>query len=122
MYRYDYVADNCATRPLAVIENAIGDSLRLGEAGLPEEASSSFRSAMRHYHENYPWYQFGIDLALGSDIDRKISRRELSFSPEALENMLAGATRISGRPIVSETRVLVEGEGLRRCLRPLRCS
>lgn len=109
-YLYDYVKDNCATRPLAVIEQAIADTLTLGPSGLPEEAGRSFRRAMKHYHANYPWYQFGIDLALGSDIDRDIEHRELSFSPEALEKMMADAQRSSGRSIVSTTRVLVEGK------------
>lgn len=106
VYRYNYVLDNCATRPLAIIEQAIGDTLTLGDPELPEVATSTFRNAMRHYHVNYPWYQFGIDLALGSGIDRPISRREVSFAPEALETMLAGAKRADGSPIVSDTGVM----------------
>lgn len=108
-YRYDYVRDNCATRPLDIIEKAIGDSLILGRSGLPEEATGSFRNAMRYYHSNYPWYQFGIDLALGSEIDRPITGRELSFSPVALEEMMNEARRSSGEPIVKHSQVIVEG-------------
>jgi len=107
-YRYNYVLDNCATRPFAVIETAIGDTLKLAAPGLPPQASSTFRGAMRHYHSNYPWYQFGIDLALGSGIDSPITPRRLSFSPEALETMLAGAVRSSGQPIVSETITIID--------------
>ena len=55
VYRYNYVLDNCATRPLAVIEKAIGDSLRFSSDGLRREPS--FREAMRSYHLDYPWYQ-----------------------------------------------------------------
>lgn len=112
VYRYNYVLDNCATRPLAIVEAAMGDTLVLGQSGLPVEAASTFRNAMRHYHVNYPWYQFGIDLALGSGIDRPISAREVSFSPEALEAMLAGATRPDGAAIVSATHVLTGSEGV----------
>ncbi|MDE6186588.1 MAG: DUF4105 domain-containing protein, partial [Duncaniella sp.] len=93
VYRYNYVLDNCATRPLAVIERAICDTLSLGVASLPAKSVSTFRNAMRHYHVNYPWYQFGIDLALGSGIDRRISSREMSFAPEALEQMMSSAER-----------------------------
>ncbi len=108
IYRYNYVLDNCATRPLSIIEQAIGDTLKLGPSDLPQEATSSFRNAMRHYHSNYPWYQFGIDLALGSGIDRNITRRELSFAPEALESMLATASLPTGEPVVKATNTLVE--------------
>ena len=65
VYRYNYVKDNCATRPLRAVELAAGDSIHLAPA--PFEANSSvpvtFRNIMRHYHKNYPWYQFGIDMA-----------------------------------------------------------
>lgn len=105
VYRYNYVGDNCATRPLSVIERALQDTLALG---LPEEdiaAARSFREAMRHYHRGYPWYQFGIDLALGSDIDRAEPRRAMTFSPVALEQMMASARRPDGGQIVEATTV-----------------
>lgn len=118
VYRYNYVLDNCATRPLAVIEQAIGDTLSLGVASLPAEDVSTFRNAMRHYHVNYPWYQFGIDLALGSGIDRRISMREMSFAPEALEDMLSLAMRPDGVKLVDNTAVLVGAEGASPVLSP----
>ena len=109
VYRYNYVKDNCATRPLAMVERALGDSIVLAPA--PFEAQPllkpTFRNIMRHYHRNYPWYQFGIDLALGSGIDYPISRREMSFAPAELDAMLAGAT-VGGRPLVRSTRVLTD--------------
>lgn len=111
VYRYNYVLDNCATRPLAVIERAIGDTLSLGATSLPAKSVLTFRNAMRHYHVNYPWYQFGIDLALGSGIDRRISSREMSFAPEALEQMMSSAERRDGAKLVEGTSVLVGAEG-----------
>ena len=108
VYRYNYVKDHCATRPLRVVELACGDSIMLAPA--PFEANSftqpTFRNIMRHYHRNYPWYQFGIDLALGSGIDNRLSRREMAFAPAELDGMLGKATA-GGRPLVSGTRVWV---------------
>jgi len=108
-YRYNYVKNNCATRPLAVVERAAGDSIILGPA--PFEAQSllypTFRNVMRRYHANYPWYQFGIDLALGSGIDYTIDRRAMAFAPAELDGMLAGAT-VGGRPLVRQSHVLVD--------------
>lgn len=99
VYRYNYVKDNCATRPLAIVERAIGDSLRLGPSGNTDE---TFREVMRSFHKNYPWYQFGIDLALGSGVDYRISEREKGFAPELLAPMMKGAVRKDGRPIVKD--------------------
>lgn len=103
-YRYNYVKDNCATRPLRAVELALGDSIILGPA--PFEANSfprhTFRNIMRHYHANYPWYQFGIDLALGPGIDYELSRREMAFAPAELDGMLPAA-RAGGKPVVRKS-------------------
>ncbi len=109
VYRYNYVKDNCATRPLRAVELASGDSLKLAPA--PIEANSSlpitFRNIMRRYHANYPWYQFGIDLALGSGIDYPLDSREPSFAPAELDGMLHGATT-GGSPLVRDTLVIAD--------------
>lgn len=77
-YRYNYLRDNCATRPLRIVELAISDTIILGNA---DPALDSFRNYMRHYHANYPWYQFGIDLALGNGIDAEMTEREKVLLP-----------------------------------------
>lgn len=108
-YRYNYVKDNCATRPLAAVEKALGDSIILSAA--PYEANSyprmTFRNIMRHYHARYPWYQFGIDLALGSGIDYEISRREAAFAPAELDGMLSNAT-YSGRKLTLGPTAIID--------------
>ncbi len=127
VYRYNYVLDNCATRPLAIIEKAIGDTLAFsapdnfvyGETGRSEAdyadgAPDTFRREMTRYHRSYPWYQFGIDLALGSGIDRPVSTRERGFAPVYLRALLADATIPADsagerRPVVSSEWVVLEG-------------
>lgn len=108
-YRYNYVKDNCATRPLAMIERAIGAPLQL--AG--DDQPTTFRNEMRRYHANYPWYQFGIDLALGSGIDYPISQHEKAFAPIALGRMLDRAVLTDSLgntiPALSAHRIVVEG-------------
>lgn len=79
VYRYNYVKDNCATRPLLLIEQACGQPL-ISSGGM----LTSFRNEMRRYHRDYPWYQFGIDLALGRGIDAPIGDREAAFAPVML--------------------------------------
>lgn len=108
-YRYNYVKDNCATRPLSILEKALGPRLKLGKVGsVGDEDLKTFRTVMRHYHSNYPWYQFGIDLALGSGIDYEISAHEQNFAPVLLLEQLQGAT-IDGHPLVKQSRQLNPG-------------
>lgn len=106
-YRYNYVRDNCATRPLAMVERAMGDSVVLGPPPAEVAPLTTWRSHMAHYHANYPWYQFGIDLALGNGIDRPITNRERAFAPVVLEKQLDGAT-VGGKPLVAHKRVLYD--------------
>ncbi len=111
-YRYNYVKDNCATRPLRLIEQAIADTISF--TGRPSAVGSSrtFREVMTSYHSHYPWYQFGIDLALGSGIDYPLTVHEYSFAPHALSEMLLTARRNNSAgtsPLVSRSVVLSEG-------------
>lgn len=99
VYRYNFIEDNCATRPLQIIEKAIGEKLDLGWTGIDRfdiGDGTTYRNVMRRYHANYPWYQFGIDLALGEDIDLPIggslNSRELAFAPVLLAGMLEHST------------------------------
>ncbi|MCC8176869.1 MAG: DUF4105 domain-containing protein [Bacteroidales bacterium] len=103
-YRYNYVKDNCSTRPIKLIEQAVGSGIQWG-ATVPCDSiawKSSFRSVMRHYHHDYPWYQFGIDLALGSGIDYPITTEELSFAPVLVPSLLETARYQNGQPVVVE--------------------
>ncbi len=114
IYRYNYVLDNCATRPLAVIERVIGDTLQLPYGCDDLGSDPTFRNEMRHFHADYPWYQFGIDLCLGSGVDRTITRRETMFAPTVLQQLVAGAVIPAShgkpaRPLVASTQTLVEG-------------
>lgn len=104
-YRYNYVKDNCATRILDRLDQAGGnrivypDTIRYG----------TFRDEMRSFHKDYPWYQFGIDLALGGGLDYDLRSREEMFVPVVMKEKVAGAHFADGRPLVRTTRILFEG-------------
>ncbi|MDE6552477.1 MAG: DUF4105 domain-containing protein [Muribaculaceae bacterium] len=104
VYRYNYVRDNCATRPWKRVTEA---SVR--DIHMPDTLYyPTFRSEMRHFHRNYPWYQFGIDLVLGSGLDYPMAKDEDIFAPPVLSAKIAEAT-IGGRPLVKETNVIFPG-------------
>ena len=107
-YRYNYVLDNCSTRPRDIVEAAVGPSLQYP----PMPAGLTFRSMMHHYNANYAWQQFGIDLALGSGLDYELTPREEMFAPISLMTAFAGATIERGGervPLVTATTVLNPG-------------
>ncbi len=105
IYRYNYVRDNCATRIVDRIDSVAGKPVIY-----PDKVNyGSFRNEMRHYHKDYPWYQFGIDLALGSGLDVPITGREEMFVPLEMAEKAEGARFADGRPLIRETRVLNQG-------------
>ena len=42
----------------------------------------TFRNLIHQYLDNHPWGSFGIDLALGSVIDKKATPKEYTFLPD----------------------------------------
>lgn len=104
-YRYNYVKDNCSTRVINQIEEATPVKINYPDTS----EFGTFRDEMRVYHKNYPWYQFGIDLALGSGLDYPLSPREEMFVPVVLYNRASAARLSDGRSLVREERILNEG-------------
>lgn len=108
VYRYNYLLDNCATRPRDIVENALGGSLRYGQMN----DTLTYRQQMRYRCANYPWQQFGIDLALGSGLDRILTYREQMFVPMTLMEAFEGATvERDGitEPLVVSSCTLIDG-------------
>ncbi|MBD5213032.1 MAG: DUF4105 domain-containing protein [Bacteroidales bacterium] len=105
VYRYNYLKDNCATRILDRL-----DSLTPGKVVYPQETRfETWRDAMKHFHRNYPWYQFGIDLALGGGLDTEMNSRQEMFVPMLMMEKVRGAHFPDGRPLVTGERVLFQG-------------
>lgn len=109
VYRYNYVLDNCATRPISFIEQATGDSIRFSTRAADLDEDITFRKVMAYFHLNYPWYQFGIDLALGSGIDYPIDVRATGFAPAVLQEIATHATIGDSVPLIRSTEILVKG-------------
>jgi hypothetical protein len=87
-YKYDFLYQNCTTRLRDIIEQFRNPALREGPVETAE--GMSFREGI-HYYLNrggMHWSKFGIDLLLGSRIDKKMTNREAMFLPEFLEQSL----------------------------------
>lgn len=107
-YCYQYLGDNCSTRPRDIIEMALRDSLHYA----PVTDSVTYRDMMSHYTANYPWEQFGIDLVLGPGLDQPLDERQRMFIPMALMQAYDQATVTRDgqiQPLVIDTQVMVDG-------------
>lgn len=111
VYRYNYVYDNCATRPLNLIKRAValsGDTLQFDAP----RADTTFRKEMRRYHKDYPFYQFFIDFALGDGIDRPLTADQRAFAPLYLQDYIASARIVAGGesyPLVASESIIISG-------------
>lgn len=111
VYRYNYFFDNCATRPLDIIEKGLAADGAHLQINLPDE-DTTLRKELRQYHEEYPSYQLFIDLVLGSGIDSKVTARERAFAPIFLMQLAANSDIVSAdgnvRPLTLGEKQLLD--------------
>ncbi len=112
VYRYNFLFDNCATRPRDMVERILEQGVHYQE---PAEEQPTFRQEIARYAGECPWLVFGIDLALGKPLDKLMTYRERMFGPEVLRNAFADATIKTpadsiARPLVARTVVHYDPE------------
>lgn len=97
-YRYLFFEDNCATRPVAIVEQAVG-ALNF-KTYAPEEVRT-YRQEVNELEASSPWLVLGTDLALSCLADRPmLTGRDYTFSPRQLEEVLKEATLPSGASVL----------------------
>ena len=107
-YKYDFFYNNCATKIRDAFDVVIGEQLVWSDT-LAEE--KTFRNLIDEFVLPLPWADFGIDLALGSVIDRPATELEKQFLPTYMGQAFAKATIVKNgvsRPLVKQSRVLLE--------------
>jgi hypothetical protein len=110
-YRYNFLFDNCTTRPRDIIEKACG-----GKLVYPlQTESTTFRKLIHSCTESYPWMTFGIDLVIGSGADSILSFRQELFLPERLMKALEYSKIISineeESPLVISSEIIIQSSG-----------
>jgi hypothetical protein len=99
-YRYNFIYDNCVTRPKLLLDKAIastGDSIIY-----PKEIERyTFRELIEQYTGKNTWNKFGIDMVIGSSADKVVTFEERMFLPAEYMNVLQKAKRTDGTPLVS---------------------
>lgn len=89
-YHYDFFFDNCATRIRDIFQSSLGSGLQYPNV-LPQGKALSFRTIINRYLQYVPWERMGINILLGSKIDRTMSSPEIMFLPDYLRDGFAGA-------------------------------
>ncbi len=106
-YKYDFTYDNCTTRLRDIVAKYCSDHL-VTKNILPYK-NVTFRNLIHGYLNKggQYWSKLGIDILLGSPLDKKISNNEAMFLPDYLLKGLDSST-LSGKPLVAEKKVILE--------------
>jgi uncharacterized protein DUF4105 len=107
-YNYQFYQDNCTTRAGGIIAKSTHDSIRFKNI-LPPEAPTYRELIHKNLDSTHQyWSKFGIDLLLGSNLDKHVTNEKSMFLPYYLMRGLDSAT-LQQHPLVSETRIILKG-------------
>ncbi|NDC77855.1 MAG: DUF4105 domain-containing protein, partial [Chitinophagia bacterium] len=106
-YKYDFLFDNCTTRLRDLILGQQSSTIRTGR--VLDDTTTTFREQLHTYlYRNHQyWSALGIDILLGSRIDRPMTNEQAMFLPDFLEKALDSSHDATGT-IVSEKAVILE--------------
>ena len=101
-YLYNFVFDNCATRPYVLISKVLGDSIVSDYRG---STGVTYRRFIRHYTGAMTYSNAGINLLFGPRADQPMNNEQRLFLPEELMFYLQQAHLQDGTPLVSENSI-----------------
>ena len=91
-YRYNFVYDNCATRPYQLIKNVVNSEMYAPEYS---QRHDTYRDRITYYSGKNTWSGWGINLIFGKDADRIMTTEQRMFLPEELMDFVEEAVIIS---------------------------
>ena len=104
-YLYNFVFDNCATRPFHMINQIFCGNNAEGSWSAYEGAEGqTYRRFIQHYTPRGSWADFGINLVFGPKADQPMHGEERLFLPEELMFYLSQA-RTADAAMVSSERI-----------------
>jgi len=103
-YKYDFLFDNCATKIPEVFSAIFDKSLNFDSTHIKK--ASTFRQLIHETLDTNSWATFGIDLALGSVIDKKATSWQHQFLPLYVQQQF-DHLQINGKSIVSSEKLLL---------------
>ena len=105
-YKYDFLFDNCTTRLRDLVKSGTNSKFKTGNI-LPAE-KTSFRDLIHYYlnRSKMYWSKLGIDLLLGSKIDRQITNEEAMFLPDYLEKGFDNSSSSNKNLVTAKNSIL----------------
>lgn len=104
-YRYDWLTNNCSTRPRDLLDEVLSGALA---PQLADDAGTTARDeAMRHVSADLALW-WALHFTLGPSTDLPLTRWEAAFLPGTLDAVV-GEVRVDGAPLAGERCTLVEG-------------
>ncbi|MCK0157234.1 DUF4105 domain-containing protein [Cellulophaga sp. F20128] len=104
-YIYDYLYNNCATKIIDVIKLSLGDAVDFKKEYLKEKYT--FRELMGQKIATNTWGSFGINLALGSPIDKQATTLQHTFLPDYVFQQIQHSS-INGKPLVLQEKTILK--------------
>lgn len=104
-YKYDFLFDNCATRPVEMIVNNTIDSIHFLDS-----YKLTYRNILDEHLIHNPWADFGIDLIIGSLADKDAKPMDQMFMPVYIYRYFASASmgKMNESPLVIQEKQLAE--------------
>ena len=100
-YLYNYVYNNCATKIRDALDEVLDNKIIYKES----TSELSIRNLMDLYLDHQKWGDLGIDICLGSEIDKNSNYYSSMFLPDFLFNSLEEATLPDGSNVVYKTYI-----------------
>ncbi|OEK08913.1 hypothetical protein A8C32_00900 [Flavivirga aquatica] len=102
-YLYDFFFNNCATKIKDVTNIALKNSITFNT---PDDfKDATFRTLIQNNLNKNSWGSLGIDIALGSVIDKKATREDHMFLPENIYKFFKNAT-FKNKKLVKDNIIL----------------
>jgi len=74
-YRYSFTKKNCATEAAQML-------IDFGYIGGSEPRGETYRQLLNRYMDAQPWFRFGINLILGTEVEKQMSWEDGLFLPD----------------------------------------
>lgn len=103
-YLYDFFYDNCATKIRDVLSTVTNNAITFKK---PESFEpKTFRTLIYEHVDKNSWGSFGIDVALGSVVDRQASANEFMFLPKYIHAFFEVSKINGNEDLVKSSNVL----------------
>ncbi len=106
-YKYDFFFDNCATRIRDVFPKSFGAGFVFGRS-IPVDSKVTFRDIINRYFYRDHWTRLGVNILLGSRIDKVMSNTDIMFLPDYLRDGVGSAT-LNGNKIAKPPKLMLPG-------------